>query len=107
MEKNFPKAVQAERVTRKIIALPTIQDLRAEAERTGKTLSRAQEMQYTVAQHRIRQAHRRMAKAALSVVRPDDFRDIEMRRKDEVRRANEAALDKMCAFFSDDCTSGL
>lgn len=101
------EAVKAAPVTRKIIALPSIKDLEREAQRTGVELTDSAKQNYAVAQHLIHQAHRRMAKAALSVIQPEEFKRIDRRRADEVRVANMKAMDEMCAFFSDDCTSGL
>jgi hypothetical protein len=103
---EFLKAA-ATPVTRKIIALPSIADLEKQAERTGVKLSDSAKQAYNTAQHQIRQAHRRMAKAALSVIQPGEFQKIDLERRHTVRMANEKAMDEMCAFFSDDCTSGL
>lgn len=90
--------------SRRLISLPSILDLEREAERTGqqRRLS-ASRRQYASAQAQIEMAQQRMAYAALAIVRPDDFHEIDSERRQTVARANYEAKEKARAFFTDEC----
>lgn len=91
---------------RQVIALPSIEDLERESKRTGKDLPESARLQYLSAQHRIREAQRQMAKAALSVVNPEAFQKINRERQERVRIANREAADEMAKFFTETCNGG-
>lgn len=90
--------------TRKLISLPSLNDLEREAHRTGtqRQLANSQRM-YASAQAQIEMAQQRMAYAALAIVRPEDFHEIDMERKQIIQRANYEAKQKARAFFTDEC----
>jgi hypothetical protein len=92
---------------RKVIALPSIEDLKRESERTGAKWNRETERAYASAQARMQMARMQMARAALAVVNPEMHRAIEQDRMFEVRKARRVADDKISEFFSETCNGGL
>lgn len=99
--KEFAKAVE-----RKVIALPSLDDLKREAQRTGAKFDEAVERAYMSAQAQVMMAQMRMARAALKVVRPHDFREIERERMYKVREATHEANRKISEFFTETCNGG-
>ena len=92
---------------RKLISLPSLDDLKREAERTGFKWSEEVERAYMSAQAQMEMARMRMARAALRVVRPSDFHRIESERRSKVREATYAANVQISAFFEETCTGFL
>jgi hypothetical protein len=91
-------------MSRKLISLPSIEDLKREAERNGthRRLHTSEEA-YRRAQWQIQQAQEQMAWAALAIVRPDEFERIDGPRRIAVREANMKAKREAREFFTDEC----
>lgn len=91
-------------MNRKLIALPSIEDLEREANRTGQRIKlENSKRMYATAQIQIRRAHERMAYAALAIVRPEDYNKIEAERRRIIQQANYDAKQAAMAHFTDEC----
>lgn len=90
--------------SKNIIALPSLMDLEREAKRNGTERALAASSKaYLGAQAQIEAAHERMAWAALAIVRPQDFRAIDVERRTVIHAANRKAKEAARAFFTEEC----
>jgi hypothetical protein len=95
-------------VTRKVTALPGLDDLQAlHKQYTTRPLSAAKALSYSRAQEAAYRAKTRMARIALEVVNPGLFEELLNRERNRIQEVMDETNKACLGHFSEDCTSGL